>query len=265
MMRSLWTAATGMVAQQFNIDTISNNLSNVNTAGFKKTRAEFEELLYQKLKLAGTPSTINTNSPTGIEVGLGVKPSATLKVYSQGKPTQTGNLSDLLIMGEGFFKIRLQDGTEAYTRDGSFKIDSNGELVTSNGNYLVEPPITLPKDYVKDSLQISTDGIVSVKAGGSDDLIAVGEIRLYKFINPAGLTNIGGNIVKETSASGPAYEGIPGLEGFGELRQGFLEFSNVEIVEELVNMIVAQRAYEFNSKAIQTSDNMLGVAVNLKR
>ncbi len=264
MVRSLWTAATGMMGQQFNIDTISNNLANVNTTGYKRSRAEFEELLYQTLRLAGTPSSELTQYPTGIQVGVGVKPSATLKMHTQGSLQQTGNKLDLAIEGEGFFRVRLFDGTVAYTRDGSFKVDSNGEIVTSNG-YRLEPPIVLPENFRIETLSISQDGIITVKVGGSDEPIEVARLPLFRFVNPAGLSSIGQNLFKETQASGPAFEGTPGFNGFGKVHQGFLEMSNVNVVRELVDMIVAQRAYEFNSKAVQTTDSMLATAVNLKR
>lgn len=265
MMRALWSAASGMIGQQFNIDTISNNLSNVNTAGFKKARVDFEDLIYQSIRRAGTPATINTMYPTGVEVGLGTRVAATQKMYTQGSPQLTENKTDLCIFGEGFFKIRMPDGTEAYTRNGSFTVDANGDLVTAHGNYVVEPPITLPRNYIKDSLTITQDGKVTYRIPQYDDDIVAGQIHLYRFVNPAGLKNIGNNMVKETVASGAAFEGIPASSGYGQTLQGFLEMSNVKIVEEMVSMIVAQRAYEFNSKAIQTSDSMLGSAVMLKR
>ncbi len=264
MMRSLWTASTGMIAQQFHIDTISNNLSNVNTTGFKKNRADFEDLLYQTVVMAGTPATSVSEVPTGIQVGHGVKTAATQKIFSQGSLQNTENKLDLAIAGEGFYKIQMFDGTMAYTRDGSFKIDSKGQVLNSNG-YLLEPPITLPENLRHGTIQISKEGLVQVKVGDSDQPVDVGRVSLFRFINPAGLQAIGGNLFKITEASGPEVPGIPGYNGFGTLEQGFLEMSNVKVVEEMVNMIVAQRAYESNSKAIQTSDSMLGTAVNLKR
>ncbi len=265
MIRSLYTAASGMIGQQTNIDTISNNLSNVNTVGFKKNRVDFQDMYYQTLREPGTKNTINTTFPTPIEMGTGVKPASTQKLHQQGKLQVTDNLFDVAIMGSGFFKIRLEDGSEAYTRAGKLTIDANGDMVTENGNFYIDPPVTLPKDYFEESLSIGTDGTVSVKIPGTDEPIVVGYMKLYNFVNPAGLKAIGSNLLKETVASGTAYEGTPGSNGFGQLQQGFLEMSNVEIVDELVSMIVAQRAYEFNSKAIQTSDQMLATAVNLKR
>jgi len=264
MMRSLWTAASGMVTQQFNMDTVANNLSNVNTTGFKKQRAEFEDLLYQTLLMAGTPATEISEVPTGIQVGHGAKVSATQKMFSQGSLQQTENNTDIALDGEGFFKIILFDGTESYTRDGSFKIDSNRQLVTSNG-YLLEPPVILPENFNKESLTVSKDGRITVKVFGEEDPIDVGIMEIYRFVNPAGLQSIGGNLFKTTGASGPEIPGQPGLEGMANTNQGFLEMSNVKVVEEMVNMIVAQRAYETNSKAIQTSDSMLGTAIGLKR
>jgi flagellar basal-body rod protein FlgG len=253
-----------MVGQQFNIDTISNNLSNVNTTGFKKQRAEFEDLLYQTLLLAGTPATEVTEVPTGIQVGHGVKVSATQKMFTQGSLQSTENKLDLALEGEGFFKIQLYDGTTAYTRDGSFKIDSNRQIVTSNG-YLLEPPVVLPENFIMNSLSISQDGRITVKLVGEDDPVQVGQLEVYRFVNPAGLVSIGGNLFKISPASGDEIPGQPGLDGMAKTHQGFLEMSNVKVVEEMVNMIVAQRAYEVNSKAIQTSDNMLGTAIGLKR
>ncbi|MDH4130122.1 MAG: flagellar basal-body rod protein FlgG [Spirochaetota bacterium] len=266
-MRSLWTGASGMTAQQFNIDTIANNLSNVNTVGFKKGRADFEDLIYQNLRLAGTPSSVNTEYPTGVQVGLGIKTAATQKMYTQGTPQKTENKLDIAVMGEGFFKVRLNDGSFAYTRNGSFKVDANGDLVTSDGYYL-EPPIRFDLDVLKDSISISEEGFVTFKTGTmppDGQPKVAGEVKLYRFVNPTGLKNIGKNLVKETAASGQEFEGSPTSQGFGKLFQGFLEMSNVQIVEEMVSMIVAQRAYEFNSKAIQTSDSMLKTAVELKR
>ncbi len=263
-MRSLWTAASGMTTQQFNIDTISNNLSNVNTNGFKKQRAEFEDLLYQTVLLAGTPATEVSEVPTGIQVGHGAKVSATQKMFTQGSLQQTENKTDLALEGEGFFKVRLYDGSEAYTRDGSFKIDSNRQIVTSNGHFL-DPPVILPDEFQRESLSISQDGRITVKLIGENDSIQVGQMELYRFVNPAGLQSIGQNLFKTTAASGDEIPGQPAMNGMAGVHQGFLEMSNVKVVEEMVNMIVAQRAYETNSKAIQTSDSMLATAIGMKR
>ncbi|MCX8028524.1 MAG: flagellar basal-body rod protein FlgG [Brevinematales bacterium] len=264
MVRSLWTGASGMISGQFNIDVISNNLANINTTGYKRSRAEFEELLYQTQRMAGTPSSELTIYPVPIQVGLGVKPSATFKFHTQGALQNTGNKLDVAIAGEGYFRIVMPDGTYAYTRDGSFKLDSNGELLTSNG-YRFDPQIVFPEGFRFESIKILDNGMVYAKVWDSNDEVEVGQIKLYRFTNPAGLDSIGENLFKETPASGPAYEGIPSKDGFGKIHQGFLEMSNVNAVREFVDMIVAQRAYEFNSKAIQTTDNMLGTAVNLKR
>ncbi len=264
MLRSLWTGASGMIGQQFNIDTISNNLSNVNTAGFKKSRAEFEDLIYQTILMAGTPATEITEVPTGIQVGHGVKPAATQKMFQQGSLQSTENKLDMALEGEGFFKVQLYDGSIAYTRDGSFKIDSNRQFVTSNG-YLLDPPIVLPENFIMNTLSISQDGRVTVGIVGEEDPIDVGQLEISRFVNPAGLQSIGGNLYKTTPASGEEIPGQPGLDGMAKTHQGFLEMSNVKVVEEMVNMIVAQRAYEINSKSIQTSDSMLATAIGLKR
>lgn len=264
MMRSLWTAASGMVGEQFHIDTISNNLANINTTGFKRTRAEFEDLLYQTQRLAGTPSSEVTQHPIGIQTGLGVRVSGTQKFYTQGSLQQTGNVMDVAIEDEGFFAVEMPDGTTAYTRDGTFKLDANRDIVTSQGYYL-QPRITLPENFEITSLTITPTGEVSVKVAGEENPLEIGNITLNRFINPAGLMNIGDNLIKESPASGPAITGTPAIEGYGALRQNFLEMSNVSAITEMVDMIVAQRAYEFNSRAIQTSDNMLGSAVSLKR
>jgi flagellar basal-body rod protein FlgG len=264
MMRSLWTAASGMTGQQFNIDNIANNLANVNTTGFKQNRAEFEDLLYQTLKIAGTPATEDTVVPTPTQVGNGVKVAATQKIYTQGPLQATGNVSDMAIAGEGFFRVLTLDGSYGYTRDGSFKIDSTGQLVTSQG-YKVMPEVIFPQNFIHDSVAVSQDGRVNVMLPGQDDPTPVAQMEIYRFPNPAGLQAIGDNLLKPSNASGTAVAGRPGFDGMGKIQQRFLEMSNVSVVQEMVNMIVAQRAYEFNSKAIQTSDTMLGIAANLKR
>ncbi|MDR0554121.1 MAG: flagellar basal-body rod protein FlgG [Treponema sp.] len=264
MVRSLWTGAAGMIGQQANIDTISNNLANVNTSGYKKMRADFEDLLYQTVKTAGTPATEDTVVPVGIQMGHGVKVAATQRMFTQGSLQNTENVYDMAINGEGFFRIQMYDGTYAYTRDGAFKVDSDGRLVTSNG-YWVLPDITMPENYLPQTIAVTQNGRVSVKVPGSDDPIAVGQIELYRFPNPVGLSTVGENLFKETNASGEAIAGRPGFEGMGTVVHKFLEMSNVSVVREMVDLIVAQRAYEFNSKTIQTSDNMLGTATGLKR
>jgi flagellar basal-body rod protein FlgG len=264
MLRSLWTAASGMIGQQFNIDTISHNLSNVNTTGYKRTRADFEDLLYQNLRMAGTPSTSITNYPTGIHVGLGVKTAATQDIFEQGSLQNTSNNKDLAIEGEGFFKVQMYDGSSAYTRDGAWKIDSNGQIVNHNG-YKMDPPIVFPEGFLENTISISQDGIVTCKTRANDNIVEVGQVNMYRFVNPAGLTSVGGNLFKMSEASGDEIEGRPAFEGMGKIHQGFIEMSNVKVVEEMVNMIVAQRAYDLNSKSIQTSDAMLSTVVNLKR
>jgi len=264
MVRSLWTSASGMTGQQFNIDTIANNLSNVNTTGFKKNRADFEDLLYQTKKMAGTPATEITLVPTGVQVGHGVKVAATQKIFTQGSLQNTGNVGDLAVEGEGFFRVLLYDGSYGYTRDGAFQIDSNGQFVTSGGYRLI-PEVVLPENFIRESIAVSQDGRVTVKVPGNDDPLLVGQLELYRFVNPAGLQAVGENLYKISAASGDPIAGRPGFDGMGKTLHRFVEMSNVSIVEEMVNMIVAQRAYEFNSKAIQTSDTMLGIAANLKR
>ncbi|MFI3257890.1 MAG: flagellar basal-body rod protein FlgG [Spirochaetales bacterium] len=264
MVRSLWTAATGMNGQQAQIDVISNNLSNVNTTGYKQQRAEFEDLIYQTVKLAGTPATEETVTPVGIQMGSGVKLAATQRMFNQGSLQNTGNTTDIAVMGEGFFRVQQYDGTFAYTRDGSFKIDSTGQLVTSNG-LRVMPEIIMPEDFIIDTLTISQDGRVNVKVSGNDEPLQVGQLELYRFPNSPGLEADGQNLFVVTNASGEAIPGRPGFDGFGETQHKFLEMSNVSVVQEMTQMIVAQRAYEFNSKAIQTSDTMLSTATSLKR
>ena len=266
MVRSLWTGAAGMIGQQSNIDNISNNLANVNTAGYKKVRAEFEDLLYQTVRTAGTPATEDTVVPVGIQLGHGVKVAATQRMFSQGALQNTENVYDMAIQGDGFFRIQMYDGSWAYTRDGSFKVDENGRLVTSNG-YWVLPDIIMPEGFLPEKITVTQDGRVSVLVPQIDlnDPVDVGQIELYRFPNPAGLTAVGENLFKVTNASGSPISGRPGYEGMGKIAHKFLEMSNVSVVREMVDLIVAQRAYEFNSKTIQTSDNMLGTATGLKR
>jgi len=255
-----------MIGQQSNIDTISNNLANVNTHGYKKVRADFEDLIYQTVRTAGTPATEDTVVPVGIQMGHGVKLATTQRVFAQGSLQQTSVLTDVAIAGEGFFRIQMYDGSMAYTRNGNFEIDSDGRMVTSNGYWLI-PDIIMPDLFLPDSVNVTRDGRVSVRIPQDGDLIEVdvGRLELYRFPNPVGLTAVGDNLFKTTQASGDPIPGTPGLEGFGTLRQGFLEMSNVAVVQEMVNLIIAQRAYEFNSRTIQTSDSMLGTATTLKR
>lgn len=262
MLRSLWTAATGMKAQQTNIDTITNNLSNVNTTAYKKTRAEFQDLLYQTIRPAGVTNNMGSQFPTPIQIGHGVRLSATLKSFVQGTPVNTGGTFDMAIQGDGFFMVQQPNGEIGYTRDGSFKIDGQGNLVTSEGYYML-PEVTIPSEASQ--VVIRENGDVAVSVPGQTDMQVVGVIKLVKFPNAAGLMSIGKNLYIESEASGEALEGVPGFEGFGTLAQGMLEASNVSVVEEMVNLITSQRAYEINAKAIQTSDEMLGLANDLKR
>ncbi|MBE9531638.1 MAG: flagellar basal-body rod protein FlgG [Proteobacteria bacterium] len=262
MFKSLWIASTGMEPQQLYVDVISNNLANVNTVGYKKNRVDFEDLLYENAKNPGTSSSPSTQVPTGIQIGHGVRPVATQKQFSMGNMQQTSNPLDLAIQGDGFFQVIRPDGVTAYSRDGTFKIDSEGNLVTSNG-FLVEPAITITADTT--DISISADGIVSILEAGSSSPIEVGNIELARFVNPAGLQATGENLFVQTDASGDPLTGVPGEDAMGSLAQGFLEMSNVSVVEEMVNMIVAQRAYEINSKSIKTADEMLQQASNLRR
>jgi len=262
MIRALHTAATGMDAQQMSIDIIANNLSNVNTPGYKKARINFQDLIYQTMTMAGASTTQNNQNPTGLQVGLGTKTSATEKMFVQGVLQQTENPLNLAIEGEGFFQVTLPDGTIGYTRDGSFKIDAEGNMVTSDG-YLLEPNITIPQGAVQ--VSVGGDGTVSALVGGETEPQQVGQITLASFANPAGLTNMGKNIFRESPASGSAVVGSPGEEGIGTLASGFLEMSNVDVVKEMVEMISAQRAYQINSKVIQGVDTMLGVVADIKR
>ncbi len=262
MIRALWIAATGMEAQNLNVDVISNNLANVNTVGFKRARADFQDLMYQTLTAPGTASTVQTTVPTGIELGQGVRPVAVQKIFSQGDYKQTNNPLDLAIEGDGFFQILLPNGDLAYTRSGAFKLNRDGQIVTSDG-YPLQPEITIPENA--ESITIGSDGTVSVTLPGQTEASQIGQIQLVKFINPAGLRSIGRNLYMPTDSSGDPIIGNPGEEGFGTIAQGYLEMSNVSVVEEMVNMIIAQRAYEVNAKAIQTADEMLQMANNVKR
>ncbi|MDI9819485.1 MULTISPECIES: flagellar basal-body rod protein FlgG [unclassified Legionella] len=251
---ALWVSKTGLEAQDQNIANIANNLANVNTTGYKKGRAIFEDLIYQNLRQAGAQSTQNTQIPTGINMGTGVHMVATQKLFTQGSIQNTQNPHDIAIQGRGFLRILLPDGMEAYTRDGTLQIDAQGQIVTSNG-YVVQPPITVPEQTV--NLTIGTDGTVSALAVGNNAPAQIGTLELTDFINPSGLKPIGQNLFLETLASGPPQTDLPGNSGLGTLLQGSLEASNVNVVEELVNMIQAQRSYEITAKSIQTVDNML--------
>ncbi|HQS81988.1 MAG TPA: flagellar basal-body rod protein FlgG [Thiobacillus sp.] len=254
MIRSLWIAKTGLDAQQTQMDVISNNLANVSTSGFKRSRAVFEDLLYQTIRQPGAQSSEQTQLPSGLQIGTGVKPVATERIFTQGNLQQTGNAKDVAIQGNGFFQVLMPDGTTAYSRDGSFQADANGQLVTSSG-YAVQPAITIPADT--QSLTIARDGTVSITQPGSSNATSIGTLQLAMFINPAGLQSLGENLYAETAASGTPSSNAPGSNGAGLLNQGYVETSNVNVVEELVNMIQTQRAYEINSKAISTSDQML--------
>ncbi len=257
MNAALWAAKTGLDAQQTEMAVISNNLANVNTTGFKEDRAVFEDLLYQNQTQAGSNTSQTTESPSGLSIGTGVQVVATEKDYSQGSLTQTGNPLDVAIQGQGFFQIQMPDGTLAYTRDGTFQTNAQGQLVNSSG-YLVQPGITIPQGA--QSVTIGSDGTVSVTLAGQSAPTQVGQIQLANFINPPGLQPIGQNLLTQTAASGSPQTGSPGTNGVGTLAQGELESSNVNVVEELVNMIQTQRAYEMNSKAISTVDQMLQYA-----
>jgi flagellar basal-body rod protein FlgG len=249
-----------MTGQQTNLDVIANNLANVNTTGFKKSRAEFQDLLYQTHRYPGTENAEGQQIPVGIQVGMGTRPIAIQKMFSQGDYVQTGNPLDLAIEGEGFFRI-IRNDEEFYTRNGSFKLDSEGTIVDAEGNPL-DPEFVVPEEAVEVAVD-SGGNITALDEAGNE--LATGRITLVRFVNPGGLYAMGKNLYRATGASGEAVEGNPGEEGFGSIAQGFLENSNVDVVTEMVSMIVAQRAYEINSKAIQTSDEMLSIANNLKR
>jgi len=254
MIRSLWISKTGMEAQQMQLDTISNNLANVGTTGFKKSHAVFEDLMYQNLRQSGAASSGQTQLPTGLQVGLGVRTVATTRNFGQGNLQQTSNNLDVAIKGQGFFQVQMPDGTTAYTRDGTFQRDANGQMVTNSG-YVVQPGITIPANA--QSITIAPEGIVTVTLPGQAQPQQVGQLQTSTFANPSGLEPLGQNLYGETASSGTPNAAAPGANGHGSLQQGFVETSNVNVVEELVSMIQTQRAYELNSKAIQTSDQML--------
>ncbi len=262
MIRSLYSGATGMIAQQTNLDVVSNNLANANTAGFKKIRADFEDLLYQIDREPGAPVEPDSMVPTGIQVGLGTRVVGTNRIMTAGNLQVTGDPLDVAIEGDGFFQVVLPNGEIAYTRDGSWSIDGEGQMVTSNG-YLLDPAIVIPEDALE--VVISATGDVSVTLPDEVDPQNVGQLELARFVNPAGLKAVGKNLFLETPASGDPVVAEPGDEGMGTTIQTILEMSNVQVVEEMVNMIVAQRAYEANSKTIQTADNLLQIANGLRR
>lgn len=262
MIRAMFSAATGMIAQQTTIDTIANNLANVNTTGFKKSRVNFQDLLYETLKPPGGQTAAGNIIPEGIQIGHGVRPVSVAKLFTPGSLIQTGNELDIAIEGDGFFQVLLPDGTVAYTRDGSFRRSQDGTLLTADGNSL-EPAITIPTDAQQ--IAISQSGIISVRIPGSEALSQVGTIELVRFPNPSGLdAGLGRNLLLETEASGGPVAGEPGTDGIGFLAQGFLESSNVQTVEEIIGMIIAQRAYEANSRVIRTADEMLQLANNVR-
>lgn len=262
MIRALYTAVTGMKAQEMNIDVMANNLANVNTVGFKRSRADFQDLLYQTLREPGAASSANTQIPTGLQVGLGARPVAVEKVFTEGDFEPTQRSLDVAIEGDGFLQVTQPNGNIAYTRAGSLQTDSQGRLVTADG-YPIEPEITIPANTL--TITIGSDGTVSVTTAGQTAPSQIGNIQLAKFLNPAGLSSMGRDLYTQTEASGEPTTGTPGQEGFGTISQGFLEQSNVDIVQELTQMIVAQRAYEVNSKAVQSADEMLQTANNMKR
>lgn len=262
MFRALWTSASGMTAQQTNLDVISNNMANVNTVGFKKMRATFQDLVYQTIRDPGAPTSPATRNPSGFQVGLGTYVSDTYGIFTQGNILQTGNNLDVAIQGDGFFKVVMPDGTIAYTRNGQFRLDADGRIVNPDG-YPLDPEITIPPDTI--SIGIGPDGTVTVLRQGATAVEEVGRFELAKFVNPAGLRRIGNNLFIQTDASGEPIVDNPGNQGIGTLLQGYLESSNVNIVEEMVNLIIAQRAFEFNTKGITAADEMLGQAANLRR
>jgi flagellar basal-body rod protein FlgG len=260
MIRSLWIAKTGLDAQQLNLDVISNNLANVSTNGFKRSRAVFEDLLYQTLRQPGAQSTQTTQVPSGLTLGTGTRPVSTERIYTQGTLQQTQNPLDMAINGQGFFQIQMPDGTLAYTRDGAFQKDNTGQVVTSSG-YPLSPAITVPQNAL--TITISRDGIVNVTMPGATAPTQVGTVQLATFINIGGLQSVGENLFVETASSGAPTPNTPGLNGTGLINQGYVETSNVNVAEELVTMIQTQRAYEINSKVITTSDSMLGRLVQM--
>ena len=262
MIRALRTAASGMIAQQMNVDVIANNLANVNTTGFKRSKLEFQDVLYQNLRPAGVSTGGVTLRPVPLDVGYGTRPASTERLFTEGNITPTGNALDLVIEGNGFFQVQMPDGSMSYTRDGSLKMDADGTIVTSDG-FIVQPQITIPEDAT--SISVGVDGMITVMITGDDTPQEIGQLELARFMNPAGLEAKGRNLYVPTAASGEAILGTPGEEGLGVLNQGYLEMSNVEVVEEMVKMIVAQRAFEINSKAVQTSDQMAELANNMKR
>jgi flagellar basal-body rod protein FlgG len=261
MIKSLYTAASGMNAQQVNLDNIANNIANANTTGFKRSRVEFQDLVYETLRATAATSQ-GTQLPTELQIGGGTKPVATVRNFEIGSPQQTGNALDMMIRGEGFFQVLMPDGSIAYTRDGTWKLSADGRVVNNDGLPL-EPSLTIPSDAT--GIVIQPDGRVLITTATTTEPSEIGRIELARFINPAGLENLGGNLYKQTSASGDPLVAQPGLDGLGTLDQGYLEASNVKIVNEMIALITAQRSYELNSKSVRTADDMIGIATNLKR
>ena len=262
MIRAMRTAASGMYAQKLNVDNISNNLANVNTTGFKKAKLEFQDVLYEVMRMAGATTTLGFEVPVELQIGYGAKAVASQRIFSQGNLVNTGNPLDLAIDGDGFFMVEMPDGTIGFTRDGSFKLSRDGDMVTSEG-YLLTAGISIPAEA--ETISIGVDGTVSIVNAGETEATEIGQLTIAKFLNPAGLSAMGRNLYEQTTASGDYIEGVAGLDGLGLIRSGYLEMSNVETVEEMVNLIVAQRSYEINSKAIQTAEDMMQIANNLKR
>lgn len=262
MMRALWTASTGMSAQQNNIDVVANNLANVNTTGFKSVRTNFQDLMYQTMRQAGTATGPDTQVPTGIQFGSGVRQASTQRLDTEGTPVSTGSSLNMMIEGDGYFQVTMPDGTTSYTRDGSFTKDGQGRVVTADG-YFLQPAITVPSTATE--VDISADGRVSAKIPGQTDAQDLGQIQIARFVNSAGLNAVGRNLLVETAASGAPVTGNPGDDGAGTIQSKYLEGSNVQVVDEMVNMITAQRAYEMNTKVITTCDDMLSQAASLKR
>jgi flagellar basal-body rod protein FlgG len=260
MLRALYSAAAGMQSQELNLDVISNNLANVNTTGFKKSKVEFQELLYQTTREPGADLGSGNQVPTGIQVGQGSRPVATARIFTQGDLTQTGEQLDIAIQGDGFFEVQLPDGSNAYTRDGAFKTDANGRIVTSDGLPVIGGFQPVPPGTT--NITIGANGNVTYTGASGTTTF---QVQLVRFNNPAGLESLGSNLYKETAASGTPELGTPGQNGFGTLNQGYLELSNVSVVEEMVNLIQAQRAYEINSKAVQAADQMMQESNNLSR
>lgn len=262
MIRALRTAATGMFAQQLSVDTIANNLANVNTTGFKKAKIEFQDLLYENQRAIGAVNAQGVTIPTEIQIGHGSTPVSVQKMFNQGDISNTGNPLDMAIDGDGFFQVVRNDGTLAYTRDGTFKVSADGRVVTSDG-LILDPEIQLPQETSE--ININLEGVISVILAGETEPQEIGQIQIARFINPAGLENLGGNIYMPTAASGEPLVSNPGLDGAGTIRQGYAEMSNVQVVEEMVAMIIAQRAYEINSKTILTAEEMLRTATNIRQ